>query len=91
MKRLSAGVVGAGAFATYHARQYKNLGRVDLAGVWDPNTEAAQKLADKVKSGNAFDLNDFLSQISQMKKMGGLSGLMDKLPTQMTAKAGIGR
>jgi signal recognition particle subunit SRP54 len=49
---------------------------------------AAQKLAEKVKSGNAFDLNDFLMQISQMKKMGGLSGLMDKLPTEMTAKAG---
>ena len=49
---------------------------------------AAQKLADKLKSGNNFDLNDFLSQISQMKKMGGLAGLMDKLPTQMTAKAG---
>lgn len=45
---------------------------------------AAQKLADKVKSGDAFDLNDFLMQISQMKKMGGLSGLMDKLPTQLT-------
>jgi len=44
---------------------------------------AAQKLADKVKAGDAFDLNDFLSQISQMKKMGGLSGLIDKLPTQM--------
>ncbi|CAN5439804.1 signal recognition particle protein [soil metagenome] len=49
---------------------------------------SAQKLADKVKSGGNFDLNDFLSQISQMKKMGGLSGLMDKLPSQMTAKAG---
>jgi signal recognition particle subunit SRP54 len=49
---------------------------------------AAQKLADKLKSGDGFDLNDFLSQISQMKKMGGLAGLMDKLPTQMTAKAG---
>jgi signal recognition particle subunit SRP54 len=49
---------------------------------------AAQKLAEKVKAGDAFDLNDFLSQISQMKKMGGLSGLMDKLPAQMTAKAG---
>jgi signal recognition particle subunit SRP54 len=45
---------------------------------------AAQKLADKLKSGDNFDLNDFLAQISQMKKMGGLSGLMDKLPTQMT-------
>ena len=48
---------------------------------------AAQKLADKVKSGDAFDLNDFLSQISQMKKMGGLSSLMDKLPAQMTGGA----
>ena len=49
---------------------------------------AAQKLADKVKSGDAFDLNDFLMQLSQMKKMGGLTGLMDKLPSAMTAKAG---
>jgi len=49
---------------------------------------AAQKLAEKVKSGDTFDLNDFLMQISQMKKMGGLSGLMDKLPNAMTAKAG---
>jgi signal recognition particle subunit SRP54 len=45
---------------------------------------AAQKLADKLKSGDNFDLNDFLAQISQMKKMGGLSGLMDKLPSQLT-------
>ncbi|RRS00977.1 signal recognition particle protein [Aquabacterium soli] len=50
--------------------------------------EAAQKLAEKVKSGASFDLNDFLSQISQMKKMGGLSSLMDKLPTELAAKAG---
>ncbi len=46
--------------------------------------EAAQKLAAKLKSGSGFDLDDFLSQISQMKKMGGLSGLMDKLPSQLT-------
>ena len=49
---------------------------------------AAQKLAEKLKSGDGFDLNDFLSQLGQMKKMGGLSGLMDKLPSQLTAKAG---
>jgi signal recognition particle subunit SRP54 len=49
---------------------------------------AAQKLAAKVKSGEGFDLNDFLDQIRQMKKMGGLSSLMDKLPAQMAAKAG---
>ena len=50
--------------------------------------EAAQKLAAKVKSGSGFDLNDFLGQIQQMKQMGGLSSLMDKLPAQMSAKAG---
>ena len=50
--------------------------------------QAAQKLAEKVKSGENFDLNDFLAQISQMKKMGGLSSLIDKLPTELAAKAG---
>jgi signal recognition particle subunit SRP54 len=47
---------------------------------------AAQKLAAKVKSGG-FDLNDFLDQIRQMKQMGGLSSLMDKLPGNLAAKA----
>ena len=50
--------------------------------------EAAQKLAAKVKSGSGFDLNDFLAQLQQMKQMGGLTSLMDKLPAQMAAKAG---
>jgi signal recognition particle subunit SRP54 len=52
------------------------------------DVEAAQKLAAKVKSGEGFDLNDFLSQLQQMKQMGGLSTFMDKLPAQMQAKAG---
>jgi signal recognition particle subunit SRP54 len=50
--------------------------------------EAAQKLAAKVKSGEGFDLNDFLAQIQQMKQMGGLSTLMEKMPAQVQAKAG---
>ncbi len=49
--------------------------------------EAARKLAEKVKSGSGFDLQDFLGQLQQMKQMGGLSSLMDKLPAQMAAKA----
>ena len=49
--------------------------------------KAAEKLANKIKSGDSFDLNDFLAQISQMKQMGGLSSLMEKLPSQMTDKA----
>ena len=46
----------------------------------------AQKLADKVKSGG-FDLDDFRDQLGQMKKMGGLAGLLDKLPSQIAQKA----
>ena len=37
---------------------------------------AAQKLAAKLKSGSGFDLDDFLSQLQQMKNMGGLASLM---------------
>jgi len=42
--------------------------------------EQAEKLAKKVKSGKDFDLEDFKQQVAQMKKMGGLSALADKLP-----------
>lgn len=48
---------------------------------------AAQNLAHKIKDGGKFDMNDFKMQISQMKNMGGLSGLMDKLPAQMQQAA----
>ncbi len=48
---------------------------------------AAQDLAHKIKGGGKFDLNDFKAQLSQMKKMGGLSGLMDKLPAQFQQAA----
>jgi signal recognition particle subunit SRP54 len=50
--------------------------------------EAAQQLAAKVKSGDGFDLEDFAQQLGQMRKMGGLGGLIDKLPAQLAAKAG---
>jgi len=58
------------------------------AGVDVAAAAAAQKLAAKMKSGSGFDLEDFLAQLQQMKNMGGLSSLMDKLPAQMAAKAG---
>ncbi|WP_338847695.1 signal recognition particle protein [Massilia sp. W12] len=50
--------------------------------------ESAQELAQKIKVGGKFDLNDFKAQLGQMKKMGGLSGLMDKLPAQFQQMAG---
>ncbi|MNJ98783.1 Signal recognition particle protein [compost metagenome] len=49
--------------------------------------EAAQGLAQKIKVGGKFDLNDFKSQLAQMKKMGGMSNLMDKLPAQLQQAA----
>ncbi|MBV1908646.1 MAG: signal recognition particle protein [Kangiellaceae bacterium] len=42
--------------------------------------KAAEKLAKKVMKGSGFDLEDFREQLVQMKSMGGLTGLMDKLP-----------
>jgi len=47
----------------------------------------AEKLARKVKSGKGFDLEDFKQQISQMKKMGGVAGLLDKLPGDLARMA----
>ncbi len=51
------------------------------------DVEAAQGLAEKIKGGGKFDLNDFKMQLSQMKKMGGLGNLLDKLPMQMQQAA----
>jgi signal recognition particle subunit SRP54 len=49
--------------------------------------EQAEKLAKKVKSGKGFDLDDFKQQIVQMKKMGGLAALADKLPGNLAQMA----
>ncbi|MDH5546654.1 MAG: signal recognition particle protein [Gammaproteobacteria bacterium] len=40
----------------------------------------AARLAGKLQRGQGFDLNDFLSQVQQMNKLGGIANLMDKLP-----------
>jgi signal recognition particle subunit SRP54 len=50
--------------------------------------QSAEKLAKKIQAGDRFDLDDFKEQIGQMRKMGGLSGLLEKLPAQLAAAAG---
>jgi signal recognition particle subunit SRP54 len=40
----------------------------------------AEKLARKLKKGKGFDLEDFRDQFQQLKNMGGLTSLLDKLP-----------
>ncbi|WP_022653770.1 signal recognition particle protein [Aquaspirillum serpens] len=43
----------------------------------------ALKMAKKLKSGKGFDLEDFKAQIQQMRKMGGMVSLMEKMPGQL--------
>ena len=50
--------------------------------------QKAVEFAKKLKSGKTFDLNDFKEQVGQMRKMGGVSSLMDKLPAQFAQAAG---
>ena len=45
--------------------------------------DEAVKMAKKLKAGKGFDLEDFKSQIQQMKKMGGMASLMEKMPGQI--------
>ncbi len=40
----------------------------------------AEKIIKKIKKGGGFDLEDFLEQLQQMKKMGGVASLMSKIP-----------
>jgi signal recognition particle subunit SRP54 len=49
--------------------------------------EEAQNLARKVNAGKGFNLEDFKNQMQQMKKMGGLSALIDKLPAKLAQAA----
>jgi len=51
------------------------------------NAEEAKKLAEKVKKGGGFDFEDFKQQIGQMRKMGGIASLVDKLPAQLAQAA----
>jgi len=45
----------------------------------DVDQEKARKMSEKLKKAD-FDFNDFLDEMSQLKKMGGLSGVMSMLP-----------
>jgi signal recognition particle subunit SRP54 len=52
------------------------------------DVQAAEKFAKRMQAGERFDLNDFREQIGQMRKMGGLGGMLDKLPAQFAQAAG---
>ncbi len=68
------------------------LGMGDVLGLIEEaqrsaDQKEAEKLMKKMKSGKGFDLDDFKMQFQQMKKMGGMSAMLEKLPHQLTQAA----
>ncbi|MCC6916728.1 signal recognition particle protein [Nitrosomonas sp.] len=68
------------------------LGMGDVLGLIEEaqrtsDQKEAERLMKKMKSGKGFDLNDFQQQFQQMKKMGGMSAMLDKLPHQLSQAA----
>ena len=75
-ERMASRILGMGDVLTLIEDAHRN---VDI--------EQAKKLAKKVKTGKGFDLTDFKALISQMRKMGGLAALVDKLPAEIARAA----
>lgn len=42
--------------------------------------DKAQQMAKKIQKGKGFDLQDFKEQLEQMRNMGGMMSMLDKLP-----------
>jgi len=74
-ERMAARILGMGDILSLVEEAHA---RIDLA--------EAKRVADKVKKGKGFDLEDFKQQIAQMKKMGGVASLIDKLPAQLAGQ-----
>ncbi len=49
--------------------------------------QQAEKMAAKLKKGTSFDLDDFRDQLRQIRAMGGMAGVMEKLPGMMNIPA----
>jgi len=75
-ERMASRVLGMGDVLSLIEQAQKN---VDI--------DEAKKLAEKIKSGKNFDLDDFKAQMVQMRNMGGMGALMDKMPAQMSGMA----
>ena len=83
------------ALEPFHAERVASriLGMGDVLSLVENVTrnvdrQQAEKLANKLKKGKDFDLQDLHDQLQQVQKMGGLASLMDKLPANLAGKAG---
>jgi len=75
-ERMASRILGMGDVLSLIEDAQKNI-----------DHDEARKLAEKFKKGKDFDFEDFKSQLLQMRKMGGMSALMDKLPAQLSQAA----
>lgn len=67
--RIASRILGMGDILTLVEEAERNLDR-----------SKAEKLAKKIKKGKMFDLEDFRDQLRQISNMGGIMGIMSKLP-----------
>jgi len=67
--RVSSRILGMGDVLSLVEEAERNIDR-----------GKAEKLAKKIKKGKGFDLTDFRDQLQQMRNMGGVANLMDKIP-----------
>jgi signal recognition particle subunit SRP54 len=74
-ERMAARILGMGDILSLVEEAHA---KIDL--------DEARRVAEKVKKGKGFDLEDFKQQIAQMKKMGGMASLIDKLPAQLAGQ-----
>ncbi len=74
-QRMASRILGMGDILSLVEEAHKQV-----------DVEQAQKLADKVRKGKGFDLEDFKQQLQQMGKMGGIASMMDKLPAQLAGQ-----
>jgi signal recognition particle subunit SRP54 len=74
-ERMASRVLGMGDIVSLVEEAHQ---KVDL--------EEAQRVAEKIRKGKGFDLEDFKQQIQQMNKMGGLASMLDKLPAQLAGQ-----
>ena len=77
-ERMASRILGMGDVLTLVEEVHRSV-----------DVEEAKKLAKKVKTGKGFDLEDYKQQVVQMRKMGGFSAMLDKLPAEL-AKAAQG-
>jgi signal recognition particle subunit SRP54 len=67
--RMASRILGMGDILSLVEQAHENV-----------DQEKAKKLAQKVKKGKGFDLEDLRDQFLQMDKMGGIGSMIDKLP-----------